>query len=348
VFIAVLALTWILINLAYRAYLYKYPSISVKYGVLLVVKKSRAIKPSSVIRKVSVLWTALYVFALVLAVYTTIMSAYTRFTQKEPSVVILVPGISITGVDLVFVLIAVCIAASVHEYLHAKVAVSSNIKVKGFGVLVALLLPLAFVELDESSFESASKSSKIKVLAAGIAGNIILYFAASLVLLGLVQSAGILVTSVDSNSLAEKCGIKPYDVILAVNGTEITSISVLREYMSIPENTTLEFTVWRFNTGLKNITVFKPANTTLLGIRASVTPRLVLAEVLTPHIAFYVVIFTIWLSIVNFSLALINALPLYITDGGRIANITLGKRGGVIANSLGVALLALLLMSSRI
>jgi membrane-associated protease RseP (regulator of RpoE activity) len=87
---------------------------------------------------------------------------------------------------------------------------------------------------------------------------------------------------------------------------------------------------------------------TLLGISASVAPRLELATVLSPVTVLYAVIFTLWLSIVNFSLAVINALPLYITDGGRIATLLLGERGGKIANIMGLALLVLLLASSRI
>ena len=348
VFMVVLTSAWTLLNILYRVILHRYESISLKYGVLLIVKKKSIVKPSSFIRKAGFLWVGLYVLALFLAVYTTILAVYTRITQRTASVVILVPGISVTGEDLVFMIIAICIAAFIHEYMHAKVAVSNNIKIKGFGVILALLAPLAFVELDENSFQNTPRSSRVKVLSAGVAGNIILYLIATLAFLGLTQNTGILVTSVYSGSLAEEYGIKPYDVIMAINGTEITSIDVLRNYMSIQENTTLEFTIWRFNTGYENITVFKPSNTTMLGVRISVTPRLDLVKILTPRTALYLVIFTIWLYIVNFSLALINSLPLYITDGGRIASIILGERGGKIANILGLTLLVLLLASSRI
>jgi membrane-associated protease RseP (regulator of RpoE activity) len=347
-FVLGLASIWITINILHRALWHRSERVIVKYGVLLFVKAAGTVKASGIIKKVGFLWVALYALALFLGVYTSIVAAYTRFTQMSPSVVILVPGISVTGVDLVFMIAAICIAAFIHEYLHAKVAVSNSVNVKGYGVILALIAPLAFVDLDEESFSRAPRSSRFKVLAAGVAGNLILYFIVSLMLIGLTQSTGLLVASVASGSLAEEYGIKPYDVILAVNGTEITSINTLRDYMSRQEDTTLVFTVWRFNEGYGNITVFKPANVTLLGVSASVAPRLELATVLSPVTVLYAVIFASWLSIVNFSLAIINALPLYITDGGRIATLLLGERGGKIANIMGLALLVLLLASSRI
>ena len=347
-FIAILAVLWIVINLVYRKYLCKYSFISLKYGVLLVIKKSSSVKPSGVIGKIGSLLIALYVFALVVSVYTAVSAVYMRFTGREPGVAILIPGVNVTGVDLVMVLVAVCIAAYIHEYMHAKVAASSNIAMRGFGVVVALVIPIAFVEVDEYSFEQAAKSSRVKVLVAGVAGNIILYFAALLLLLCLTQSAGVLVTSVYSGSLAEEHGIKPYDVILAVNETRVVSISTIREYMSLPENTTLKLTAWRHGTGYLNITLFKPANVTLLGVAVSYLTRFGRNSWHTPQLALYIVIFATWLSIVNFSLALVNALPLYITDGGRIVSIVLGEKIGRVVNGLGVLLLVLLIASSRV
>lgn len=348
VFILFLALSWLLVNLLYKVYLHRYKSISIKYGVLFMWRRSSSVKPSRVINKAYPLWITLYIIALGLTIYTIISAIYVKFVYKTTAVTILIPGISVTGIDLLFMLTAIFISALAHEYMHAKVATSRSIEMRGFGVLVALILPLAFIELNEESFENTSKFNKVIILAAGVAANILLYLIAMLAILGLTQSTGLLVTEISRGSLAEEYGIRPYDVILAVNGTELESISILRDFMSIPENTVLKFTVWRFNSGYKEIAVFKPANTTILGISATIAPRLGVACVLTPLVTLHLITFITWLYIVNFSLALINSMPLYITDGGKIANIVLGEKGGKIANILGITLLALLLASSRI
>jgi len=347
-FIVFLALSWLLVNLLYKVYLHRYKSISIKYGVLFMWRKFSCVKPSRVINKAYPLWIVFYVIALGLTIYTIISAIYIKFAHKTPAVVILIPGVSVRGIDLLFMLTAIFISALAHEYMHAKVATSRSIRMRGFGVLIALILPLAFIELDEESFESTSKFNKVLILAAGVAANILLYLIAMLLILGLTQSTGLLVTEVSRGSLAEEYGIRPYDVILAVNGTELESISILRDFMSTPENIVLKFTVWRFGSGYKEIAVFKPANITILGISATIAPRLGVASVLTPLVTLHLITFTTWLYIVNFSLALINSMPLYITDGGRIANIVLGEKGGKIANTLGIALLALLLASSRL
>lgn len=348
VFIVFLAFSWLLINLLYKVYLCRYKSISIKYGVLFMWRRSSSVKPGKIISKIYPLWIALYIIALGLTIYTVILAIYVKFVYKTPATVILIPGISVTGIDLLFMLTAIFISVLAHEYMHAKVATSRNIKMKGFGILVALLIPLAFIELDEESFESTSKFNKIVVLAAGVAANMFLYLIAMLVIYNLTQNVGLLVISVSRGSLAEEYGIRPYDIILAVNGTELKSISILRDFMSIHENTVLKFTVWRFGSGYKEIAVFKPANITILGISATIAPRLEAASILTPLITLHLITFITWLYIVNFSLALINSMPLYITDGGKIANIVLGEKGGKIANILGITLLALLLASSRI
>lgn len=106
-----------------------------------------------------------------------------RPNNFTPVVTPLIPGIEIGGLKLPLIegIIAISIAALVHELAHAQMLVSLNRKIKSWGL--ALLGPIlaAFVEPDEEEFKKDKPINRIMVLSAGPAVNIIL----GLIFLGL-------------------------------------------------------------------------------------------------------------------------------------------------------------------
>lgn len=61
-----------------------------------------------------------------------------------------------------------------HELGHAVSAVSENIRVLGFGVIILFLIPAAYVDLPTDQLKTKSNLQKLRVFSAGVWHNIIL------------------------------------------------------------------------------------------------------------------------------------------------------------------------------
>lgn len=345
-FILGLAAFWIALNALARAKALG-DSLKVKYGVVLIVKREKGVSPTNLFRKLNALFIAIYAITLALAFYTFAFSIYQRFSSNMPTAYILVPGINITGTDLLLFILNVAIGASLHELFHAKVASSNGIAVKGYGFMLALLIPLAFVEVDDKELDKAPARVSVSVLAAGPSANMILAALAILLLL-VTAGQGLMIHEIVEGSLAQEYGLRPYDVLLEINSTPVSSPAIIGKFLSNESESLLVITYWRAGEGVKSVEVLKPPNTTKLGVVLAPSPSLALLEALGPAGALLVIGAVSWAYVINFSLALINALPFFVSDGGRIAYRLLGKRGGALLNALGALLLFLILALGRI
>jgi len=258
------------------------------------------------------------------------------------TVQLLVPGINITGVQLVYFIIAVVIAAYVHELLHALTAVAHGLKVKSMGFIILFIIPLAFTEVDEEEISRASVKSKVAVLSAGPSSNYVLALFFLLILYMVVSPSGIVVRDVAPNGLAEEYGLKPNDIILKINDEPATP-SVLAKYLN--NRSALNFTITVLSSGVvREIHIYKPENVTRLGISYLGKPSDYLIQRIGLENALALQDTVIWLHIVNLGLAVINAAPIFISDGGRIFyEITKNKNIGHAINSISFLILILAL-----
>lgn len=345
-FVLSIATLWTSLNFLYRIVLARRFGKSVKlyYGVALIVRKSSRISPFARLKlKLLVLvGIAVYTISLAVSLATLVSSVLYSIETGSRSIILLLPGINILGEDLLFLLLAIFTGVLLHEYLHAKFAVSSGIPVKSWGFVLALFIPAAFVEVDDEALEKSSRLTKIAVLSAGLAGNLLILMLALGVLQLILNPYGLVVVSVEPGSLAMESGLKPYDVVYYINGVEAT-LQLLKEQMSQDTGLQLILTVYRSGEGFRNIVVYKKANETVLGITlipvAPKKPLLVIGAVVFT----YLYKMLLWIYLVNFSLLFINALPLFITDGGRIVYYIAGERAGTAINVLATALLVLML-----
>ncbi|MEM4481384.1 MAG: M50 family metallopeptidase [Desulfurococcaceae archaeon] len=349
-YVATLASLWLVINIVYKLYLqrakFRNLSVDLKYWFLLIIKRQSSPAPSSKYRGPYIaLSILLYAVASALAFYTLIYTLYSGLFMQVRGTVVLVPGLNITGEDLVFFLLAVGIAVSLHEYFHAKLALKANIPIKSYGFALALIFPAAFVEIDESSFERAAKVAKVGILAAGVSINLVLFGLSALLLNSIASPAGLTVVEVEEGGLAWASGIKQYDIIYSINNTEATLTS-LREYLSINRTVTLELEVYRPGVGFLSITLVKVATVNRLGVYISLAPPRQLASLVHP--AGFITLFklTYWNYVVNYSLVFLNALPLFITDGGRVFREVLGDKLSKAVNTLVLIVLAVSLLVS--
>jgi membrane-associated protease RseP (regulator of RpoE activity) len=69
-------------------------------------------------------------------------------------VVPIIPGVTITGLPLVYMLIGLAVTLLTHEFAHGLAASKDDISIKSSGLLAFLVLFGGFVEPDEEQFEN--------------------------------------------------------------------------------------------------------------------------------------------------------------------------------------------------
>ena len=259
----------------------------------------------------------------------------------------IIPGLTITGWDIIYLLIAIGINVTIHELGHAIAAKAENKRLKSYGAGLLLFFPVAFVELEE---EDALKSGGLvagRILAGGVLMNMVIFAIASGAVLGIVYAApaigvsqGVIIEGVEEGSLAERSGISPGLLILSINNTRIGSLDDFlrfREHIVSDKSVYIEIEGIYPNGTKYSSTIYKPSNTTRLGIYLSVVPLvfgLSMGALVTVNEHGYARLYILeeaikiflWTAIIGLSLAIINAAPLFITDGGKFLDTVLPRK----------------------
>jgi membrane-associated protease RseP (regulator of RpoE activity) len=314
----------------------------IRLPLTLMPKRSRKLS------KAAWLGVALLIVSFILFYYDLFEVVYFRYLKPIPGssrigFAPLIPGITIPWSILPHVLVALGIAALFHELSHALVARMEGLKIKSAGFLLFAFIPAAFVEVDENEIKRAKISSKLKVYSAGVGANVLLFLFFMLIMLGGCSylSSGVKVVDVAHPSLAETSGIQKGDVIIRVNGIEVKCIqdlSALLKKLGVTDpNKEISLTLKILRNGKEVlVNIRKPKGVSRLGI----------AIVNNFNNLGYIVYFS---EILNYALALINAAPLFITDGAKVLDELLMTRfkeetGRVL--SLGIQFATLLLVLS--
>lgn len=258
-----------------------------------------------------------FVFMTVLGMligYWILLQALVPSRGSAVSVVPLIPGLTIPAELLLTLVWVIALSMVVHEYAHYWACVKQGIRVRSAGLGWMLFFPIAFVEPDENDVMKKSQIERIRLYAAGPAANLVLAGIAIL-LIKLFTVPGIYVVGVEKNSPAFQAGIKPGDVILAVNGIKVTNLSELKA--SIDDHSKLVVTVLRYDRILKVI-VYK-GKSKLIGVFVvPFRPPSWALSIFNPSIFIQLIRSVMWLNMINLGLGVINALPMFITDGGKI------------------------------
>ncbi|WP_434730793.1 site-2 protease family protein [Thermogladius sp. KZ2Tp1] len=334
---------WSTLNLLYyhKREFFESRRIRLMYGCVLVYRAGRVRGASRAWRRASILLVALYAVS-VAWFFLVVYSGIDAKLNGTGALRVLVPGVDITGLDLAYFVLALGAAVVLHELFHGKTAVSHNVGVKSFGLAVAVLIPLAFTEIEESDFNRSSRFVKTSVLAAGVAANLALGLL-GLALFNIAASpSGVLVTGVVPGSLASRAGIEPYSILLSVNGVSPRGVEDLRSLLSNATATVLNITLLTPRGAVETVSIARNATERKLGVYVTTPPASWLISVVGVYPAVQLLRAFFWLYLVNFNLAILNAAPLFITDGGRIVFEVLGgrfKKAALLVNA--VSLLAL-------
>uniref|UniRef100_A0A7C2FDQ3 PDZ domain-containing protein n=1 Tax=Thermosphaera aggregans TaxID=54254 RepID=A0A7C2FDQ3_9CREN len=343
--ITILAL-WLVLNALFRLSK-KFAgssSLELKYGVILSLRKKSALETSRVFKKLGYVFIGLFAISLALFLYFSVNTVVSRVVSNAPGAVLLIPGVNIKGLDILYFVIALSIAVITHEYFHAKTAVSNDVEVKSFGFMVTFIIPLAFVEVSEERFNLSPLKAKTSILAAGVAVNFIIGLAFLAILL-LSSTPALHVIGVEQGGLADSLGVSTGDILLAVNGTRLTDFESLKSILSSSNEGVLVLEVLKPNGEVEVKQFYKNSSPVKLGVNLTETrvPAEGLARLLGYSSSTGLLKAFSWIYLVNFNLALINAAPIFITDGGRIVYEVLGDKLGLLVNSMCTVMLVLMI-----
>ncbi len=343
---------WALLNIAYsmRRDYFERRGFKLYYGLVLVYRRRRNIREYGFVRKTTYISIALFIISLIMFYYSMMLGilAHLGYVSRVLQPKLLIPGINILGDDILFFIIAVVLSAIIHEYSHAYMARSHNIPVKNLGFAVLFFVPVAFTEIDEEKMRNASIRVKASILSAGPASNLVLGMVFLLLLGVMISPYGILIKDVVPNtdhviSLAQRYDLEKYMIIKYINDTPAT-LDVLKKYMGINNTVYVKLTIIRPDNRITNITILKPANISKLGIYAFIAPRRELVDSIGVIGSYVLLEMVFWLMLVNLGLAIINAAPIFVSDGGRIIYEALGVKAGNIINTISIIILIAALM----
>ncbi|MBN2229787.1 MAG: site-2 protease family protein [Candidatus Thorarchaeota archaeon] len=256
------------------------------------------------------------------------------FTQPAEAggVVPIIPGVTITGLPLLYMLIGLAVAILTHEFAHGLAASRDNIGIKSAGLLGFLVLFGAFVEPDEEAFKNnTTPQGRMRMLAAGSFSNIawsfiflaILMNFATIASIAYYPPSGAYIYQISEGSPAAET-LQVGDVIIGLNDTVIANWSAVSVFMAdapagaqltihtLDGNHTIILAANELNTSKGYIGVFGADYW---------EPKPGWDLFLDPMFIFHSQQIILWCYIILISLAVFNLLPIPLLDGdGLLSN----------------------------
>lgn len=283
-------------------------------------------------------------------------------------IVPIIPGITVSLSMLPMLILVIAVAVLVHEGMHAIVGLIEGTKIKSFGVALVFIILAPFVEIDENDFAKLKLRSKLRILSAGVAGNVILALLSLLLFIYLIPVLfnvhwGLYVSHVVEDMPAYEANLPNGTVIVAINGTKLgrnlsmfdylfNSRVLLRELSGFKKKgRVLVLTLMNPKPpyDVHNYTIIRENITQPIGVvlypYAVLEPRNFIAKLLGTSLQ----TFLIWSFALNLGLAAINATPLFITDGGKaldeFSKSKLGKLGYRVSRSVQFLFVSIVLIN---
>jgi membrane-associated protease RseP (regulator of RpoE activity) len=189
-------------------------------------------------------WIALVIVPIVAGIglylisnslFTLLWTPAAREVQREIGLgaYLLLPGIN-PFLPIIYGWIAIVVAIFVHEGAHGIIARNRGFRVKSSGLLFFLIIPIgAFVDVDEEQLEKAKAKDSLRVLAAGVGGNIAIALVCLICVLLIVSGLtpvidGVYVSDVTEGMPAEAAGLMSKDVFVSVDNVKINTFDELR------------------------------------------------------------------------------------------------------------------------
>ncbi len=210
------------------------------YGPIMAIKTSRVsfFDRFTTIRTVFRIYGTFGVLMVALvSVFITAMLVlsvrYTIIVQPEPigiykpQNILLLPGINEYVPSTLAVWLAFVLTIAIHEFGHGILCRVEKIKVKGMGVLLAVIPIGFFVEPDEEELEKTKGMPKARMFGAGIANNLVLGFSCFVLLILCIGFAvpitAPVIHGIYKDYPAYQAGVPQGSVVKAVNGISVNT-----------------------------------------------------------------------------------------------------------------------------
>jgi membrane-associated protease RseP (regulator of RpoE activity) len=168
--------------------------------------------------------------SLVTLLWTPVARDMTR--ELGPASLLLLPGIN-PILPIFYGWLAIVCAIVIHEGAHGIIARNRGFKVKSSGLLFFLFVPIgAFVDVDEEQISKSKAKDSLRVMAAGVSGNIVMALVCILAVLLIVNGLtpvidGVYIYEVDEGMPADISGLLPGDIFVSVDGIQISNYEIL-------------------------------------------------------------------------------------------------------------------------
>jgi membrane-associated protease RseP (regulator of RpoE activity) len=244
-------------------------------------------------------------------------------------VVPIIPGLTITGLPLIYMLIALAVTLLTHEFAHGLASSKDDITIKSSGLLAFLVLFGAFVEPDEEEFENeATPQARMRMLAAGSFSNLAWGFVFLIILLNfnpMISIAynppsGAYIYELQEGSPAAQA-LEVGDVIIGLNDTVIANWSSVSLFM-VDAGAGDQLTIHTLDGDVTIILAASELNESrgYMGIYGADywEPKPGWNLFLTPMFVFHLNQVIFWCYLILLSVALFNLLPIPPLDGDKL------------------------------
>jgi hypothetical protein len=237
--------------------------------------------------------------------------------QQAQAIFPLLPGITISLRWFPYLLIAIGLAITVHEISHGVVASLEKIAVKSAGIILAPITFGGFVEPDEEVFLKSRLLSKLRLLASGSLANLVFGLIVTLIVTSIfIPNSGVLIMNVDEESAAYSAGIRPWEVLVMINNTQINNLVDLTQVMKDVQPG--DFLIVDTTAETHQLTTMpSPTNTSrgIMGISNLVDYFALRVGEVSPEFTYHFNLTLYWISLLMINLAVFNMLPLFPLDG---------------------------------
>jgi membrane-associated protease RseP (regulator of RpoE activity) len=349
-FLGVYVAIWVIVTVAWWAFKAE------RFGVsgLPVYLMYRTTRLNKWIEKISgsrqTVWRTIWNLGIVTALgmmafifYQLAKNLTYLFLRSEQAVsvqpIVPLPGLFVSFETFPYLILALSVVVATHELSHGIASLVDHVPLKSTGLFFAHIVMGGFVEPDEEKLNQARSVSKLRVFAAGSFTNVVLgivcifllaNFPATIAPFYNVSTTGVTIGSVPDNLPAHLSGLQAGDIVTSINGTKISNIADLRQFMSSvqPEQ---EVVIGTERGSFPVRTGVDQNNSThaIIGIGGLVdnivyNPKMPFLSSDFPTILLHA---EFWLSVVLTSVALINMLPMYPFDGDRFLDTVLSALG---------------------
>ena len=155
-------------------------------------------------------------------------------------VVPIIPGVTVTGLPLIYMLIGLAVTLLTHEFAHGLASSKDNVPIKSSGLLFFYVLFGGFVEPDEEAFQNdVGPRERMRLLAAGSFANLIWGMIFMLLIanfqgmmsIGFNSPSGAYIYEIQSESPADGV-LEIGDVIIGLNETTISNWTEVGIFMN--------------------------------------------------------------------------------------------------------------------